>query len=33
MKVLDLGCRWACFAKYAAEKYGVEVTGLTVAQA
>ncbi|MCF8110135.1 MAG: cyclopropane fatty acyl phospholipid synthase [Desulfobacteraceae bacterium] len=32
MKVLDLGCGWGCFAKYAAEKYGAEVTGLTVSQ-
>ena len=33
MKVLDLGCGWGCFAKYAAEKYGVEATGLTVSRA
>jgi len=33
MKVLDLGCGWGCFAKYAAEKYGVEATGYTVAKA
>ena len=33
MKVLDLGCGWGCFAKYAAEKYGVEATGLTVSKA
>lgn len=33
MKVLDLGCGWGCFAKYAAEKCGVEVTGLTVSKA
>ena len=32
MKVLDLGCGWGCFAKYAAEKYGAEVTGVTVSQ-
>jgi len=24
MKVLELGCGWGSFAKYAAEKYGVE---------
>ena len=30
MTVLDLGCGWACFAKYAAEKYGVSVVGVTV---
>lgn len=33
MKVLDLGCGWGCFVKYAAEKYGVEATGLTVSRA
>jgi len=33
MKVCDLGCRWGCVAKYAAEKYGVEVAGLTVSKA
>jgi cyclopropane-fatty-acyl-phospholipid synthase len=32
MKVLDLGCGWGSFAKYAAEKYGVEVTGVTVSK-
>jgi cyclopropane-fatty-acyl-phospholipid synthase len=32
MKVLDLGCGWGCFAKYAAEKYGAEVLGVTVSQ-
>jgi len=31
MRVLDLGCGWAGFASYAAEKYGVTVTGYTVA--
>jgi cyclopropane-fatty-acyl-phospholipid synthase len=30
MRVLDLGCGWAGFAAYAAEKLGVEVVGLTV---
>ena len=30
MKVLDIGCGWGGFARYAAERYGVEVTGLTV---
>lgn len=30
MKVLDLGCGWGGFARYAAEKYGAEVTGYTV---
>ncbi len=32
MKVLDLGCGWGGFAKYAAERYGVEVTGFTVSR-
>ncbi|MFO7848630.1 MAG: cyclopropane fatty acyl phospholipid synthase [Spirochaetia bacterium] len=32
MKVLDLGCGWGSFAQYAAEKYGAEVTGLTVSK-
>jgi cyclopropane-fatty-acyl-phospholipid synthase len=30
MKVLELGCGWGSFAKYAAEKYDVEVLGVTV---
>lgn len=30
MTVLDLGCGWGGFAKYAAEKYGVTVTGVTL---
>lgn len=33
MKVLELGCGWGSFAKYAAEKYGVSVTGVTVSRA
>lgn len=32
MKVLDIGCGWGAFGKYAAEKYSVEVTGITVSQ-
>ncbi|MBI4280821.1 cyclopropane fatty acyl phospholipid synthase, partial [Candidatus Uhrbacteria bacterium] len=28
--VLDLGCGWGSFAKFAAEKYGTRVTGVTV---
>ena len=32
MRVLDIGCGWAGFAKYAAEKYGVEVVGITVSK-
>lgn len=30
MTVLDIGCGWASFACYAAQKYGVHVTGVTV---
>jgi len=30
--VLDIGCGWGAFAIYAAEKYGVEVTGITVSR-
>jgi len=30
MTVLELGCGWGSFAKYAAENYGVEVQGVTV---
>jgi len=29
-KVLDIGCGWGGFAKYAAQKYGVQVVGITV---
>ncbi len=32
MKVLDIGCGWGSFAKYAAENYGVEVVGITVSR-
>lgn len=32
MTVLDLGCGWGSFGKYAAEKYGAEVTGVTVSK-
>lgn len=32
MKVLDIGCGWGSFAKYAAEKYDVEVRGITVSE-
>lgn len=32
MKVLDIGCGWGGFAKYAAEKYGAAVTGITVSR-
>lgn len=32
MKVLDIGCGWGSFAAYAAEKYGVEVLGITLSK-
>ncbi len=32
MRVLELGCGWGAFAKYAAEKYGAEVLGVTVSK-
>ena len=32
MKVLDIGCGWGAFGKFAAEKYNVEVVGLTVSK-
>ncbi|HEV8246884.1 MAG TPA: class I SAM-dependent methyltransferase, partial [Polyangiaceae bacterium] len=32
MKVLELGCGWGTFAKFAAEHYGAEVTGYTVSK-
>jgi len=31
MKLLDIGCGWGGFAKFAAMNYGVEVTGITPA--
>ncbi len=33
MRVLDLGCGFGCFSRYAAEKYGVEAVGFTVSKA
>lgn len=30
MRVLDIGCGWGGFAKYAAKNYGVEVLGITL---
>ena len=30
MRVLDIGCGWGAFAKYAAENYGVSVVGYTI---
>lgn len=32
MTVLELGCGFGSFAKYAAEKYGAQVTGLTISK-
>ncbi len=32
MTVLDIGCGWGSFAKFAAEKYGAEVLGVTVSK-
>lgn len=31
-KILDIGCGWGGFAKFAAEKYGVEVLGTTISK-
>lgn len=30
MRVLDVGCGWGAFAAFAAERYGVEVDGITI---
>jgi len=32
MKILDIGCGWGSFARYATEKYKVEVIGITVSK-
>jgi cyclopropane-fatty-acyl-phospholipid synthase len=32
MRILDIGCGWGCFIKYAAEKYQVEALGITVSR-
>ena len=32
MRVLDIGCGWGATAKFAAERYGVEVVGITVSK-
>ena len=32
MRILEFGCGWGSFAKYAAEKYGVSVLGVTVSK-
>ena len=33
MKVLDIGCGWGSFIKFAAEKYGADAVGITVSKA
>lgn len=32
MKILDIGCGWGAFLKYAAEKYGVTGVGVTISK-
>jgi len=32
MRVLDIGCGFGAFARYAAERYGVHVVGITISQ-
>ena len=32
MRILDIGCGWGSFAKYAAENYNTEVLGITVSE-
>ncbi|RYZ27098.1 MAG: cyclopropane fatty acyl phospholipid synthase, partial [Sphingobacteriales bacterium] len=32
MRVLEIGCGWGGFAKYAAENYGVSVVGITISE-
>jgi cyclopropane-fatty-acyl-phospholipid synthase len=32
MRILDIGCGWGGFAKHIAEKYGVEVVGITLSE-
>ncbi|MDF1497285.1 MAG: cyclopropane fatty acyl phospholipid synthase [Patescibacteria group bacterium] len=31
-RILDIGCGWGSFAKFAAEKYGVRVVGITISK-
>jgi cyclopropane-fatty-acyl-phospholipid synthase len=32
MRILEIGCGWGTFAKFATEKYGVDVVGITVSK-
>ncbi|WP_437316426.1 cyclopropane fatty acyl phospholipid synthase [Sorangium sp. So ce385] len=32
MRVLDIGCGWGSFARFAAERYGVSVVGITISR-
>jgi len=32
MRILDVGCGWGSFCKYAAEKHGIEAVGITVSK-
>lgn len=32
MRVLDIGCGWGSFARFAAERYGAEVVGITISR-
>jgi cyclopropane-fatty-acyl-phospholipid synthase len=32
MRILDIGCGWGAFGKYAAEKYKAEIVGITVSK-
>ncbi|MEJ2061193.1 MAG: cyclopropane fatty acyl phospholipid synthase [Gammaproteobacteria bacterium] len=32
VRVLDIGCGWGSFARFAAERYGAEVVGLTISR-
>ena len=32
MRILDIGCGWGSFAKFASENYGAEVVGITVSK-
>lgn len=32
MRVLDIGCGWGSFVRYAAQKYGVEAVGVTISK-